>query len=166
MLGLATLLHTTGDFNLFPLAAPADSSPSSPATSSSVSSLALVCEPLCTALLSSVTLEHFLALLQPPESYLIITKHIQFDLITQIQNSATVHNILQILLHTCRNSVEVSEAVAHCEGRTRTLTQLLTSSPPLPHVDQSMLLLLLGAILAQVPWAAELYVLLMQLFLS
>jgi hypothetical protein len=74
------------------------------------------------------------------------------------QNSATMHSVLQILLHTCRNSVEVSEAVAHGEGRTRALTQLLAASPPLPFVDQSMLLLLLGAILAQVPWAAELYV--------
>lgn len=75
-----------------------------------------------------------------------------------IQNGVNVHNVLQILLHTCRNSVEVSEAVAHCEGRTRALTQLLTASPALPPIDQSMLLLLLGAILAQVPWAAELYV--------
>jgi hypothetical protein len=74
------------------------------------------------------------------------------------QNSATVHSLLQILLHTCRNSVEVSEAVAHAEGRTPALTQLLTATPPLPNVDQAILLLLLGAILAQVPWAAELYV--------
>lgn len=54
----------------------------------------------------------------------------------------------------------MSEAVAHAEGRTRALTQLLTNSTitsQLSQITQAMVLLLLGAILAQVPWAAELY---------
>eukprot|EP00026_Physarum_polycephalum_P000940 Phypoly_transcript_00941.p1 GENE.Phypoly_transcript_00941~~Phypoly_transcript_00941.p1 ORF type:complete len:920 (+),score=130.35 Phypoly_transcript_00941:137-2896(+) len=143
IVGLASLLHTTGDFNLFPLAAPADSTPT-PSLATSPSTLSLVCEPLCSSLLASNSLEHFLTLFLPAD--------------THTQNSVTVHSLLQILLHTCRNSVEVSEAVAHAEGHTPALTLLLTVTPPLPNVDQAILLLLLGAILAQVPWAAELII--------
>lgn len=81
--GLASLIHTTGDYNQFPLAPSSDSSsnpapstsPLSPSTPPSLSTLSLVCEPLCTALLFSPSLldQRFLSVLLNTEVYQEIT---------------------------------------------------------------------------------------------
>ncbi len=173
--GLASLIHTTGDYNQFPLAPSSDSSsnlapstsPLSPSTTPpSLSTLSLVCEPLCTALLFSPSLldQRFLSVLLNTEVYqeiAIANFALKLILRRYSQSIQTVYSILQILLHTSRNSVEVSEVIAHGEEQQRLLTRMLTNPKILhhiPNVAQAVILLLLGAILAQVPWAAEMYV--------